>query len=318
VNPFCPIIRVHSSIAKDIAERMLPHAATRIGIPHSELKKRLEVRLGRSKDINAYANAATTRITINASLMVFYHKMLKVFVATLSVGDKTSGILGKPTISPDRILSAQKRLLQADSEDSLLTTEGFQLKELDAGQRTVLVYLVRSCECFAVGHELGHVVINRTKGNVPEYDSSRAAVRDFLESIDDLSSAQRRELIEPWTNEVCADLIGLQLSLAQPKIEPYSRWGDHKEWICAGAEITRLLDLMREEFDDRLNHGKMITFVNTHPHDYLRWKAIRSSSEYKAACGDSSLGDSFRTFTGVLDDIFEETDIGVYKLRATQ
>lgn len=262
-------------IIKDIAGGMLPYAAARIGVPHDEFRKRLEVRLGRSKDINAYANAATTRITINEALMMFYHKMLKVFVITLSVGDKSSGILLKPTIPPEEILSVQKKLLQADLEDKLLKTKGFELKELNAGQRAVLARLVRSCECFAVGHELGHVVISRTKGNIPEYANGRRTVKDFLESIDDLSNAQRCELIEPWTNEICADLIGLQLSLAQPKTEPYSGWGNYKQWLCAGAEITRLLDMMRQEFDDRLNHGKMITFINTHPYDYLRWKAIR-------------------------------------------
>jgi hypothetical protein len=92
-------------IIKDIAMEMLPLAANRIGIEPSDLKKRLSIELNRGTDINAYTNKSGNRIIVNDSLMIFYHKMLKVFAATLSVGDKTTGIIRKPVISPKTILS---------------------------------------------------------------------------------------------------------------------------------------------------------------------------------------------------------------------
>lgn len=191
---------------------------------------------------------------------------------------------------------------------------GFDSKELNKGQIAVVSYLVKSCECFAVGHEFGHIIISKTKNHIPEYEEALNTVEDFLNPITDLTAKQKSEFLEPWAMELCADHIGLQLSLGQPKTKQFEHWGAYKEWLCAGAEISRELDLMRQEFDDRLTLGNKVTFTSSHPHDFLRLKAIRASPEYTANHGESLLSKYFSTFTGILDSILEKKENGKFSL----
>jgi hypothetical protein len=227
--------------------------------------------------------------------------MLKVYCATLSVGDKATNHMYKPSIHPERIASIMKKLLAADLENKLLLTKALDGVELNRAQIVVLTRLVHSCECFAVGHEMGHIIISRTKSNIMEMEAAKKIVEEFLEPIKELKDNEKKELLEPWTEEICADLIGLQLTLSIPEVEPYKHWGNYKSWLCSGAEISRSLDMMMQEYKDRLNNGKLVTFVNTHPHDYLRLQAIRGSQDYIDAKGIPWFGESFSVFSKVID-----------------
>lgn len=96
------------SIIKNISNEMIPQASIRMGITYDDLKKRLDVQLGLGEEINAYANPSATRITINWALMIFYHKLLKVFATTLTVGDKSTRVLTKRTVSPENLIYSAK------------------------------------------------------------------------------------------------------------------------------------------------------------------------------------------------------------------
>jgi hypothetical protein len=306
-------------IIEDIFERLLPHAATRIGLSDRELRRRLSIHLRPvrfSDDINAYVNAGASVITINEALMLFYHKIVKLFVATINVGNIKTGIMQNTRISSKKVIGVCRELMQAYLEDRILMQPGIMTEELTRGQIIVCSRLVRSCETFAVAHELGHVVIAKMKGEIVEYATAKRAVREFLEEIPDLAETQKLELVKPWSNELCADLIGLQLSCSQPETEPYNHWRNYKQWLSSGAQINRLSELMLQEYQDKLTLGHKITLVSTHPHDYLRVDTIRKSSEEFNSSGHYDFGKIFGQFAmGVLDDIFVKTENGDYKLR---
>lgn len=306
-------------IIEDIGERLLPLAYTRAGIQVSDSKKRLRVVFKPviiSEDINAYYDPDKNEITVNDHLMVFYHKMLKVFVAMLTVGVRKTSTLDKVTIPSGRILSACRELMQAYCEKKLMAQEGFQLSKLGEGQKAVLCRLVRSCECFDVGHELGHFVIKNTKADIAEHTTATKTVKDYLEGRADLCTNVKLKLIKPWSNEICADLIGLQLSLAQSNTEPYNHWENYKQWLCAGAEISLLLMWMFEEFEDRLKYGSNIPPSETHPPGDLRREAIRSSSGTLSPSEEPfDFGKTFSTFAnGLLEELLTKTKDGHYTL----
>jgi hypothetical protein len=265
-----------------------------------------------SEEINAYANPKIFAITINEALMIFYHKMLKVFASTLIAGDTQI----QNTMPTNKIVNVCQQLMQAYLENRLLKQKGLAIEDLDHNQSEVVSRLVRSCECFAVAHELGHIVIVQTKGNIAEYSIAKNAVEEFLNDFPDLPTEYKGKLIKPWTNEVCADLLGLQLSLSQPQTEPYNDWGYYEQWLSSGAQINRLLGLMLQEYEDRLTQGHKIAFCITHPHDYLRVDVLRKRSEQLNSSSDSDLGSMFGLFTTrLLDGIFIKTERGNYKLR---
>ena len=301
-------------IIKDFAKRLIPAVSIRMGIPQKEVQKRLSINfLPTSKKINAYANPKTFSIIIPGALMVFYHKMLKVFVSTLNVGIKTQ-IMEKRKIPPKRILNVCRKLMHAYLEDKILEEGGFLLEELTEGQSTVLSYLRDGCECFAVAHELGHIVNVQTKGNTAEYSEAKNAVEEFLNKVPDLK-IHKTKLIKPWSNEICADLIGLQLGL-QLSISPEEtkEYKDWQSWLSCGAQISLLLQSMFQEYEDRLANKTTISY--THPPDMWRAAAIRKRS-VELNCSDPyDLCNRFVQFAlSVLDNIFIKTETGDYKLK---
>jgi hypothetical protein len=306
-------------IIKDIAKRLIPPAAIRLGIPAKEVQKRLSInflRTNLSKEINAYVKPSTFSITISEALMIFYHKMLKVFVSTLDVGYINTQIVEKRKFPPGRILKECKKLLQAYSENKLFEEGAFLLEELTEGQSIVLSYLVDSCEYFAVAHELGHIITMQTKGKIGEYSLAKDTVEEFLSKIPDLGKKDKLMLIKPWTNEICADLTGLQLSLSQSPTKRNKHGYDNKQWFSSGAQIALLLNFMLQEYEDRLNNGRKVSFDSTHPHDSLRVVAIRKRAKELHSLGPYDVGKIFGHFVvGMLDDIFVKTESGDYTLR---
>lgn len=302
-------------IIKEIGDALLPIAADRMGFPLKILKKRMRIRLRRtnySSEINADINNSASIINVNEALMIFYHKMLKVFAATLKVGIIKNGIKGKITISPDRVASVFDKLAQAYLEGRILTQKGFSLWDLEEGQQTVTHRLVNGCECFAVAHELGHAIIINSKNEVNEYIKAERIIREFLSSINELAEKQKSKLIKPWTNEICADLIGLNLSLAQPK-RLYKDWENYQDWLFAGAEINRMLDWMLNAFEFRLNGESEYFFSFTHPPDFLRLQALRSCLGTDFSITGFDIGSNFFYFaSGILDHIFKGKPFPIY------
>jgi|GEM_PF-5290966 len=309
-------------IIRDILKRMVPFAASRANLAEHDFEKRLRLNVNISSKINAFASPQngwkTFSVIINNALMIFYHKMLKVYVSQLSIGDDEANAIEKPIIPFNEVVNVSKELMSAYWKGKLLAQKSFFLEEMGIGmgQLTLLSRLVRSCECFTVGHELGHAVFGIKRGYVPEYAIAKEFVNDFFDDIPDLEEKVKKLWVKPWTKEISADLIGLSLSLAQPNIDPYNSWPNYKQYLCGGAEISILLLWMLQEYYDRLHHGRKITLRSSHPYYYLRWKALNTSPEKEKFSDHVNFGKRFGLFAiRILDQIFSKIENGTYKLR---
>jgi hypothetical protein len=283
-----------SQLVSDLGKRLLTPAAARIGIDPEKLQDRLTFVYGElSHSVNGYVrsfdNGCTFEIVLNVRLMIFLHKMVKVFVASVGVRTKRFPDAAKPKPF-GRIVSACKDLMDAFWEGRLHMQKGFWLAELGRNQIDLSEMLLQSCECFCLAHELGHIVIALSKEEVPEYAPARKLVEDFLHLLSELNEREKDQIVGPWTQEICADLIGLQLVLAQSSTRPYNAWDNFRQFLYGGAEAVLIFIGMLQEYYDKMHHGSKMTLVNTHPPALLRLKAIRSSPERTSFVDDAKIG----------------------------
>ena len=303
------------SIINDLVQRLVPGASARIGITQSQLNDKLYVKVEPSTEVNAFvevsADRKTFQLVINDALMMFYHKLLKVYVGTLGVGNGPEDAIENPTIPFHEIVMTCKNLMQAFWDDEFLRTKSLGIDDLSPSQQELLSRLLMNCEAFDISHELGHVVIELENNHVKESQYANSKVVDFLNNIHELTSEDRAKIIGSWTDEICADLIGLDILLSQENSPPYSRWPHYKQWLAAGAEISNLLHMMLMEYNDYLTIGPKITLVSSHPHDYLRWKAL-SDSPTKAGIEDRlQFGRRFGHFSKeIMNELFLKTEDG--------
>jgi hypothetical protein len=304
---------------EDMTCRLLPGAAKRLGIGYESLKPKVIMNLQSSTTVNAYVETLDGgkrfRITVNDRLLIFYHKMLKIFVSTIGIGENEKRAVERPRIPYKWIVSTCANLIQAYWDGTFFSRGGFLIEELGRGQAAILHRLLWSCECYDVAHELGHVVRRLSRTTPREYAVARKHVERFLDTFPELDGESKLEFIDPWTEELCADLIGLNLTLSQSNTDYFHNWANYKQWLCAGAEITHLLQWMLNEYRDRLNHGSKISLVSSHPHDYLRWKALSLSTEKASFSDRVNCGKMFGRFAmRVLDSVLKKTEKGEYTL----
>jgi len=279
----------------EISERLLPYAAPRVGIAREDLEKRFKrARLVFSSDVNGYVcsrdNWQTFEVLLNRGLMMFYHKMVKVFVGgNIGIGKGESHAIEKP-LEFSRAISTCKALMEAFWEDRLEDQGGFWFAEFGETQMCMTAALVHCCECFTLAHEWGHAVIRLSNGKLVELATAKKLVEGFLSSISGLSAEERGRWLEYWTEEIAADLIGLHLSLELPDMHPFDNCANYKQWIYGGAEIALILIAMLEAYHDKIHHGPKMTLVRSHPPGLLRLKAIRLSPERSTFSDDLRFG----------------------------
>jgi hypothetical protein len=217
---------------------------------------------------------------------MFYHKMVKVFVSTIGIGEDEEHATERPIEPFDRVVVVCKGLMEAFWDKRLLTQGGFWFSQVGKVQMFLTERLVHCCECFIMAHELGHVMMVFSKEEVAEYAVAREIVDGYMSFVLGLDDDAKSRMAKAWTEEICADLIGLQLSLAQPKTErPYKAWRNHKQMLYGGAEIALVLPAMLEEYHWKVHQGGpriRVSPVSNHPPNLLRLKAIRSSEERPA------------------------------------
>jgi hypothetical protein len=296
-------------VLREFAEALIPSAASRLRVPASELKKRLQMRLVDSRystEVNAYASRSGCVVSVTEALFIFYHKMLKVFVATLDVADAETKMVEKKLIPWRRVVRVTKRLIEAYLENRILLEKGFRLEELTDGQEHILGLLRGGCEKFAIAHELGHVIILRSKGKVPEYTPARKVVLGFLRGRDGLGGPDRKAMVESWTNELCADLIGLKLLLSARREEGEGR--HYKGWLASAAIISCELRWMIEDYEVR--HDREYTRSATHPDEFLRVKFLNSFVSKEMPDEPNYSGYFFDYGMRVLDAIFPSSKAG--------
>ena len=131
------------NILERIVQRLLPYAAARISVSENELADRVSVQLGSSTEVNGQVATfdGHTLIVVNIALMMFLHKMLKVFVATLGIGDDEEHAIEMPIKPFNRVVSACKALLDAFWEGKILEEAGLWLADFGGYQIRVFIYL---------------------------------------------------------------------------------------------------------------------------------------------------------------------------------
>jgi len=277
-------------IVSDLADQLLPHAAARIGLTHEGLRERLlGARLEESHEVNGYVRwsegGQRFEIVLNLALMMFFHKMVKLLVGTIGFGEDEERATEVP-IGRDTLVAACKGLIEAFWAGRLLTQAGLWYEQFGKMQILLTEHLVHCCECSVVGHELGHVVIQLSPGEVEEVRLARQMVDGYTALVSGLEGEAKNEMARAWVEEICADLIGLHLCLAQPKTQPlYSHWRNHKQMLFGGAEIALILRAMLEEYHWKVHCGNpriRVSPVSTHPPGLLRLAAIRASKERPA------------------------------------
>ena len=298
-------------VLDEMAQQLLPRVAARVGVSVDELRSRITIQLGTAPDVNGYTATfdGHTVIVINIALMNFLFKMVKVFVASLGIGEDEEHAIERP-LPQAEVVSVCKALMDAFWEGRLNQQAGFWLADLGEAQIRVVTRILRLCESFALAHEFGHVIAQLLTEPVPEEAAARRFVTEFLETLPDLEETARSRMMGPWTEELCADLVGLNLVLSLSSTEPYCRHSRPERYLFDGIEVFHILQTMLTEYRDRSAHPTNITLGPSHPHGLLRARAARRT---RSAAGASStegfqMGTTcYRFMKKVLSDIFDAT-----------
>lgn len=260
-------------IIVDLGKQLIPYTATKVRMEPDVLKNCiLNVSMIMDPEVNGFARSSdnwkTFEIGINIGLMIFLHKMIKVFASRIGVMGDEGHPVENPEIPFENTISVAKRLMKAYWDQNLLSTMGFQVMQLSEEQMNISSHLLHHAECFVVAHEFGHIVINLHQAEVKELNIGIEVVRGILEGISDLSETSKHQLTRQWGQEIGADLIGLQLVLELGKT-------DHdKILIYSAAELVFILQNMLETFYEK-NIGENLP-LGSHPPSQMRLAVLRS------------------------------------------
>jgi hypothetical protein len=165
-----------------------------------------------------------------------------------------------------------------------------KLIELTERQLQFCGGLTDAAGLFVCAHEFGHVVINLAGPDVPQMgygmrvidslfsqigEMSRpeaerivpADVRELYAEFKKLSDADKNNIVRHWGEELTADLIGLELCVAQEK-DPMGRVR-----ALAGVEASLIIMRIAETYCVRI-HGA--PRLGAHPPSHIRLDALRA------------------------------------------
>jgi hypothetical protein len=243
-------------------------------------------------------------------IMMFLHKILKVFVATLGIGEDEEHAIEMPIKPFSRIAAVCKELMDAFWEKRILTQGGFWVDDLGRHQINIQNRLLMISEYFAVAHEVGHFILESSKHEPRERLRATHLVTKFLQGIPDLEPEKKARATAPWTDELSADLIALDIVLSLTNSEPFCRWQEPIRCLYDGVEVFHILLTLVQEYRDRTLFGSKIGLAPTHPHGYLRLNAVRMERKISGV----PLGDGFQMSTQcmvfqkyVIEELFGHT-----------
>lgn len=284
---------------------LIPHVARKMGKKEDDLKKCL-TKLGLIKGpvINGYVDTAdnwkTFQIYVSWGLMIFVFKMIKLFLSRMSVRDDNR-IVDASRISDEEMVSAARRLMQAFWEDTLWQTPSFAVIDLTKSQIELAAYLLHYAECFVIGHEFGHAIIESCPEKVGKelYIASGATEsrnRAFLESLK-LNEEEKIRALEKWPEELTADLLGLQLCLEQ-RDDNIGRMV-----IRSSAELFFISMLMLESFYEKTTGQNYWSYmyqcerIVDHPPTELRLEFLHSFVDRSSPSGAVELAIAFKQYS---------------------
>lgn len=241
--------RLEDSVLKDKLAMLLPHVATRLRTTEHDLRKRLEIYLSKEPIINGCTfsedNWKTFKIEIAWGLLIFFHKMIKLFLSRMNVRDD-DGIIEATCISEEDMVETSRKLMIGFWDGTIFTTPSFPLTKMTKSQIELSSYLLHFGEEFVIGHELGHIIINSDPEKAKREILIASASTDERNRalLDDIGieKSKKETAIKRWPYELAADMIGLQLCL-QERDDFIGRMT-----IRASAELLFVTMVLLEEF----------------------------------------------------------------------
>lgn len=256
-----------SKIVKDAAHEMLPAVSERLHCKSDNLTHRLtSVGMIEHPEVNGFVKTAdnwrTFEIFLNVGLMMFFHKISKMFASRIGVMGQDMNPSEHPSIPYEEMVRVAKKLMESFWSNNLLNTVGFYSIQLSLNQNIFAGILLHFAEKFVVAHELGHVTINLS----PQYPSEYEYALTLLNDIH-IEAFQRD--VEQWAEEIASDLIGLQLTVSTENDDI------QRMKALLGAEFVFIVQNMLEQyFEKKFRENPPI---GTHPPSKLRLALIRKA-----------------------------------------
>lgn len=280
-------------------DSLMPHVAKKMGIKYDKLSLFVN-NIGLNKDLTINASLAPTnkretfQISINRGLILFIYKMLLLLISRMEVVDNDNKIIEKTSISDEEMIRVAKRLMTAfwtdlNSKDTFIKTIGIELFKLTKAQIELSASIQHYAECFAIAHEFGHAIIEKCPGKVQlEFYTVSAALESRINPFFEIykfKEREKNEVLNKWTIELTADLIGLKLCLELVDDDII------KIVVFASAEFTFLMMYMLDIFREKKTGKRYFYGTISHPPLELRLEFLHSYADRLELL---QLGKSFR------------------------
>ena len=284
------------SLVDEMGDQLLPHVARRLGTTPSALKQRLTLRMANQPLPQSFVahpdRGDTLEIGMTFGMMMFLHKILKVFASRVHFMDENGQIGEAEAIPFQKSAEMCRKLLSAFRKGTLLHEIGFKVSDLSEEQIAFSENMLMRCERFAIGHEYGHVMSRLAPRPLPEIASAVATTKALLPQLGELTAAEEEKTVELWPLEIGADLIGVRLSLM---LEDSNRG---RVLQVGAAELFLILMRMVEEF--HIKELGRIPLNVTHPPGRFRLAALRSALPERTPPEFTALGRAFEQMADVL------------------
>lgn len=263
--------------ADEIVRRQLRRilgAAAKLGVPTEDLSNRLTtVRSFPNPQVNASTSSTddwrTVTIGVNLGLMLFFHKMIKVFISRFGVIDQDSS-RQESSIALGRTAAMGQRLMKAFWDGTLINEPGFPLEEFSKEQFLLGMNCLDAAETFVIGHELGHAVINCFPGTLSHVPIGQSLAESAIDTGPiSVPIEHRARLIREWGEEFSADYFGLAVtvsSCANPVQKEITLWAIE----MALVQMDMLEQFYRQRTGQRPPLG-------SHPPSKVRRIALRAA-----------------------------------------
>lgn len=239
-----------------IADALMAPFAERLGTGPAEASRCVdEIGLGDELDINGFIRFSDDHrrfsIRIYRGMLVFLHKMLKLYLSRIHVGGSDGQIIERPKVSDAEMVGSARRLVAAYWNGEIMDTAGIGLEKLTENQMLLAAHLLHYAESFIVGHELGHALVELRPESVGREIGAAFAylVTEPRECIVEAGFPSDRtdRILRDWSKEMVADLLGLELclELASEGIPRVLVWSA-ADWVLA---LFTMLELYKARQD---------------------------------------------------------------------
>ncbi len=223
-------------------------------------------------------NGKDFQITINLALMDFFWHMAKLWATRIGVMDIPGYPREDSKISFDETVNFANMFMTAFCENRICETQIVPALRLSKNQ---IIWAGNMChygERFVVAHEFGHVVIRFAPNRISDFldwatTQSRRFISPLLNEFPDCpKSVGEDELVQKWSEEFTADLIGMHLVLAttEDEIERIKSY-----WA---AELNFITFSLLEHFYYSKRYAQIYQLTD-HPFDMMRLAILRSAAD---------------------------------------